>query len=723
MALDIKKFILRFIEEARDHLNQMASGLADLEQGANAEQVNHLFRSAHTLKGSSRMLKLESITQVAHSLEDVLSALRDQRLTMSPEVSRLLYQGVDTLTDQIEALADDRQVAALTEQQQAFCQRLSAVAENPELLNTKTEPSEVTNKAVTPDKKVATAQPVLKANDTVRIKLNKLEELIKLMGELVSNHASMRELVARTRQLNQQAQTQVAEALESKAQVQFAVEMQQFSQAIRETVLTQEDLMQELHDKTLQMRMLPLGIVLDSAARLVRDMARSLEKDVECRIHGSEIELDRQMIDQLADPVIHLLRNALDHGIESPAERQKQSKSARGLIKITARQDAGWVVITISDDGAGLSLDAIRDKALKKGLVTEADLAEMNKQEITDLIFQPGFSTSTMITEVSGRGVGMDVVKRSIVDELQGVISLQTALGEGTDITLRLPLSLAKMRVLLIRAAGHELGFTAQYIAELLSVPKASLIKVADRNAVIIRNEFVPVVRLADLIELPKRNSLARKSSNSPDNDLLLLVIRVHTEKLALIIDELVDERDLVIKQLPEHLHKNTLISGMVTTGHNALTSLLHVPYLLEKARKVRGSTKELTGSEKEKIRKRILVVDDSLNTREIERDVLEAWGYHVTLAEHGQDGLDKARAEVFDAILTDVEMPIMDGFTLTAQLREEEAYKDTPIIIITSREKESDRRRGIEVGADAYIVKGSFDQNSLVDTLKILLD
>ncbi|NLW03673.1 MAG: hybrid sensor histidine kinase/response regulator [Pseudomonadaceae bacterium] len=726
MALDIKKFISRFIEEARDHLGRLTNGLAELEQGADPELVNSLFRSAHTLKGSSRMLKLEPITQVAHSLEDLLSALRDQRLTRSSQLSALLYQGVDTLTDQIETLADVGQVAELTNQQLAFCKQLSDVAENPALLNAVTDDGELPTAsisatpmptALTPEAstllKTDKDKPSLKTTDTVRIKLSKLEELIKLMGELVSNHAGMRELVATARQLEQQAQKNQSNL----------VEMQHFSKDIRETVLSQESLMQELHDKALQMRMLPLGIVLDSAARLVRDMARSMEKEVECRIQGSEIELDRQMIDQLADPVIHLLRNALDHGIEIPAERLKQGKPARGLVQITARQDAGWVVLEISDDGAGLSLDAIRDKALKKGLVTPTELAEMSDQEITDLIFQPGFSTSALVTEVSGRGVGMDVVKRSVVDELQGVISLRTGLGKGTCFILRLPLSLAKMRVLLIKAAGYELGFTAQYIAELLSVPEDSLIKVADRNAVIIRNEFVPVVKLADLIALPEQANLVKKTLAPQSKELLLLVIRVHTEKLALVIDELLDERDLVIKQLPEHLQSNALISGMVTTGHNALVSLLHVPYLLTKARKVKGIPPNRKGWASEQERKRILVVDDSLNTREIERDVLEAWGYQVTLAEHGQDGLDKARAEVFDAVLTDVEMPIMDGFTLTALLREEENYKDKPIIIITSRAKESDRRRGIEVGADAYIVKGDFDQNSLVDTLKILLD
>lgn len=719
MALDIKKFIGRFVEEAKEHLGRLASGLSELEQGAaSSEQINSLFRSAHTLKGSSKMLKLESITLVAHSLEDLLSALREQRVAVSSDLIALLFQGVDALSDQVEQLIKHGQVDELSAGDKQLCQQLTATAEGQlvnspaaaeiELLDAKTI------QPVLDNPNSSFAQPVLTTSDTVRVKLDKLEELIKLMGELVSSHTGMRELVNTSRRLEQQLQQQLAGAL--------PLAMQQFSRDMRDIVLLQESLMQELHDKALQMRMLPLAIVFDPAARLVRDMARSLGKQVECRIYGSEIELDRQMIDRLSDPIVHLLRNALDHGIEAPDLRQQKGKSAQGHLQISARQDAGWVVIEVRDDGVGLSLSAIRDKAVKKGLVSDEQLAEMSEQQICDLIFEPGFSTSTMITEFSGRGVGMDVVKRSIVDELQGVISLQTRADEGTCFTLRLPLSLAMMRVLLIRAGQHALGFTAQYVTELLSVAQSDLISVADRSAVIIRNEFVPVIHLVDLLGLPQE-SAPKKSLSRTRNDLLLLVVRVHTEKLALVIDELLDERDLVIKQLPEHLRVNPLISGMVTTGHNELVSLIHVPYVLDLARKVRQPASIRTQDAQDKPRKRILVVDDSLNTREIERDVLEAWGYHVTLAEHGQEGLDKALAEDFDAVLTDVEMPIMDGFTLTARLREHERYRNRPIIIITSREKESDRRRGIEVGADAYIVKGSFDQNSLVDTLKVLLD
>jgi chemotaxis protein histidine kinase CheA len=369
------------------------------------------------------------------------------------------------------------------------------------------------------------------------------------------------------------------------------------------------------------------------------------------------------------------------------------------------------VVVKVADDGGGLPLALIRDKAVRKGLVGAEQAAAMADAEVVDLIFTPGFSTSAIITEVSGRGVGMDVVKRTIVDELQGVIAVESMPGRGTTFSLRLPLSLAVMRVLLVQAGGQSFGFTAQYVAQLLDLPADRLLTVAERQAVVIDNEFVPVVALSELLGLPR--AAAR-------GNLLLVVVRVRNEKLALRVDALEDERDMVIKPLPAHLRGLPLVAGMVMTGRSALVSVLHAPALMDLARKARvGGGQPAAPSES---RMRVLVVDDSLNTREIEKDVLEAHGYLVTLAEDGLDGLTKARNGDFDAVLTDVEMPNMDGFSLTAALREDERYRDRPIIIVTSREKEEDKRRGIQVGADAYIVKGDFDQSSLVDTLQSLL-
>ncbi|MDR3437362.1 hybrid sensor histidine kinase/response regulator [Telmatospirillum sp.] len=695
MALDIKRFIARFVDEAREHLHQIEEGLSALdERSDDRETINAIFRSAHTVKGSSRMLKLMPIAETAHKVEDVLGALRDGSLVWSADIRRLLQRGVDAIGAQIDVTAEGGQLGP---PDRALCEALEAAVGTQVTVASHAQPS--------PDSRsgTATAPEVdfrLKSAETVRVQLTKLDELIGLMGEVVSTHARLRQRLGDIRRIERETATKGDGA-----------GISGFARDLRDDVYTQERLMEELHAKALVMRMLPLAMVLEPAARLIRDLGRSLGKDVDCVVAGADIELDRQLIDRLSDPVVHLLRNAVDHGIEDAAIREAAGKAKHGTIRLGARQDGGWVVIEVSDDGGGLPLPEIRDKAVRKGLISAEQASAMSDTEVIDLIFAPGFSTSAIITEVSGRGVGMDVVKRTIVDDMQGVIAVETVPGKGTTFALRLPLSLAVMRVLLVSCGGQCFGFTGQYVAQLLELPPDQFLTVAERNAVVIDSEFVPVVPLASLLGLPAQ--AARKEA------VLLVVVRVRNEKLALRIDELLDERDMVIKPLPEHLRHLPLVAGMVMTGRSALVSVLHAPALLELARRTHGGLREETASAEVV---RVLVVDDSLNTREIVKDVLEAHGYVVTLAEDGLDGLQKARSGDFDAVLTDVEMPNMDGFSLTSALRQEERYRDKPIIIVTSREKEEDKRRGIQVGADAYIVKGDFDQSNLVDTLRSLL-
>ena len=700
MALDIRRFIQRFVEEAADHLPRLREGINALEQGnADREQINELFRAAHTLKGSSRMLKLVPITALAHSTEELLSALREGTLTITSEMTSLLNQAVDELTDFVGRLAEGATGEELPAADAALCSALENAAHG-QLPTQPSSPVPVAPAAAPTSPSTPVSESELRLSDTVRVRLNRLDDVIRLMGEVLSGHHHLHSLVDQARELSA--------TLPADQQSPF----QAFHRELKDSVLTHDSLMSDLHDRALQMRMLPLSVVLDPFAQMSRELAQSLGKQVDCRVRGSEIELDRQMIDRLSDPLIHLLRNALDHGLEPPAERQAAGKPPRGQLVIEARQDAGWVVIEMHDDGAGIALDAVRQKALAKQLVSEEQLKALSEQETLELIFLPGFSTKSMITDFSGRGVGMDVVKRTVVDELNGDLQLASVSGRGTRFTLRLPLSLAMMRVLLVNVGGVTLGVTAPYVSELVECSTDAFIDTAGQRTLILRNEFVPVVSLAQLLKLP--------STTSSNESSLLLVVHQRHQKLALIIDSLIDERDMVIKPLPVHLRHLPLVSGMVSMGRNALVSLLHVPALLEATRRsVLHPSVERPSSTSAQ---RILVVDDSLNTREIEKDVLEAWGYHVTLAENGRDGLAKALAEPFDAVLTDVEMPVMDGFALTARLRENEDYRHRPIIIITSREKEADRRRGIEVGADAYIVKGSFDQNNLVETLQALL-
>lgn len=721
MALDVKRFNGRFIEEARDHVNRLNEGLSQLDAGTqDTEIINAVFRSAHTVKGSSRMLRLAGITDTAHHIEEVLAQLRSGSLTYDAPLGQLLHRAVDAMADLIDILAGSADATTIPAADEDLCAAL-ARASRPS--GHATGQAAVTGGALTDSVEGAAAasplaaqapapamvEPALKAAETVRIRLNKLDELVKLMGEVLSSHAALRQRMSDAQALAR-----------ANAQGPLGQTLRDYAASLSDDVLAQEALMVELHDTTLRMRMLPLAVVFDPASRLVRDMARSVGKEVQCQVSGSEYELDRQMIDKLAEPIIHLIRNSIDHGLEPPEGRRAAGKPAVGQLRISACADSGWMVIDVCDDGAGIAVEQVREKAVKKGLISAEKASGLSDQEVIDFIFVPGFSTASIITDLSGRGVGMDVVKRCVLDDLRGVISVETHQGLGTTFSLRLPLSLAVMRVLLIEVNSINYAFTAQYVSELVRCNKNALTTVADRQVTILRNEFIPIIALSSLLYGTTDGSDSSTQAILADDDFLLLVLQVRGEKLGVIVDSLVDERDMVIKSLPPHLQSQAFVSGMVATGKNELVNVLHAPALLDAARRTRAASGHTDNGRSRRMR--VLVVDDSLNTREIERDVLEASGYEVTMAEDGLDGLRKAQSELFDAVLTDVEMPHMDGFTLTAKLRQEEHYRERPIIIVTSLAKDEDKRRGIQVGADAYIVKGDFDRGSLIDTLRSLL-
>jgi two-component system, chemotaxis family, sensor kinase CheA len=711
MAIDIKKFIARFVEESRDNIQKFDDGLSQLANDpSDKELINALFRAIHTIKGSSRMLKLTNVTDAAHKLEDVLDQLRSGDKAYSSELGEILQSSCDMIAGQID---DVHETGSASKPDQAVMKALDGILES-ETLSVESETqedSEIVPEEVPAPEGGEEKELKLKTSDMVRVQRSKLDELIKLMGEVVSSHGRLHQRLKVVKNIECQYGQDAVTDLQ---------QLHEFGRDLRDDVFHQQLLMEELHSKALIMRMLPLSVVFEPAARLVREVSRSLGKKVTCKIKGGEIELDRQMIDKLSDPMVHLIRNAVDHGLESAEERKAAGKPETGEIQISAQQDGGWVLVEVRDNGAGISLDAVKKKVLDKKLKTEEDLEAMTDKQIMNLIFLPGFSTSAMITDISGRGVGLDVVKRNILDDMQGRIDVDSKPGEGSVFQLRLPLSLAVMRILLVDVAGQSFGFTAQNIFSLIEVQTEDILLVAERKAITFHNEFVPLLDLAQLLRIERKEKADKKVQH-------IVVVQVQNEKIALGVDALNDELDMVIKPLPDHLLSLSLVAGMVMTGNNELISILHTPTLVDMAAKQAGDRhpQESTnagGDATGPTARHVLVVDDSLNTREIEKSVLEAHGYQVTLAEDGQDGLNKAMRTSFDAVLTDVEMPIMDGFTLTKALRETDQYAHLPIVIITSRAKEADKRRGMEAGADAYIVKGDFEQNNLINTLQALL-
>ena len=710
MAIDLKKFVLRFIDEANGHLQTVKEGAFSLSSGENVDaQIGEMFRAAHTLKGGARMLKLQSIADVTHQLEEILSELRDKKLEPDQNLGTLILQATDDISRQLDQLTASEGTNNLPPADAQLCERL-ARASRGEMGD---EP--VQAKVVPAEKPVVAldiAESGLKQAGSVRVKLEKLDDLINILGEVVASHDRLEQQV--------QSLSNIGPRLAHMDADQLRQEILQFSRQLKEDFQVQHLQMYELYDVATTIRMLPVSMLFEPVSQQVRELAASLNKQVDCRILGGEVEIDRQLIDRLSEPLTHLLRNAVDHGLCEAPERLAAGKSARGTITLTTQQDGRGILLRVEDDGRGLDYPAIRAKAVARGLVSADVVDQLSELECNELIFHPGFSTSKIVTELSGRGVGLDIVRKTIVTDLQGTLQVHSRPGQGTTFIIRLPISLAMMRILQFEQQNHLFGLAAQYVVEVVKCSREEIRDIADRPAIILHNEFIPVISAAEILRINDRHG--SQTPTPVATSLLLIIIQNQFGKMAMLVDNLLDERNMMIKPLPKHMQHQALVSGMVLTAENQLVSVLQVPVLMEMAQK-QGQPR--AAARKPEVRQNswhVLIVDDSLNTREIEKNVLEAHGYQVTLAEDGFSGLQKARLTQFDAVLTDVEMPVMDGFSLTKALRAEENYQHIPIIIVTSRAKEEDRRRGIQVGADAYIAKGDFEQDSLIETLKMLL-
>ncbi|MBN1219699.1 MAG: hybrid sensor histidine kinase/response regulator [Anaerolineae bacterium] len=472
----------------------------------------------------------------------------------------------------------------------------------------------------------------------------------------------------------------------------------------------------ELQEEIKRVRMLPLSTITTTFARMVRDLAREQKKKVNLTIEGSETELDKRVLEQIKDPLIHLLRNAVDHGLEVPTEREKAGKPAEGNVILSASQQGNRIVILVKDDGRGLDLDAIRTSAIRKGLLRMGEADKLSMAEVANLIFNSGLSTSQIITDISGRGVGMDVVRQN-VEELHGTLEVDFEPGQGTTFTMTLPLTLASSRGLLVKAGEQTFALPLTSVERMLQIKAGDVASVEGKEAITYQGKPIAVAWLADLLELPPHPCQAEH--------LTVVIVAVAEKRLGLIVDDLVGEQEVVIKNLGRQLAKVGGIAGATLLGSGEVILVLHVADLIKLAARTRSRSSYATDVEHKEAdqRKTILVVDDSITTRTLEKNILEAVGYEVKLATDGREALGVLATDGLPhLIVSDITMPRLDGFELTSRIKNDERYADIPVILVTSLDSPADKARGIEVGADAYIVKSSFDQGNLLDTIEQLV-
>ena len=744
MAIDLKQFMNRFVREAKDHIAAMNDGLLNLEANpGDTETLAAVFRSAHTIKGSSRMMKLGAVSDFAHEMEEVLDALRSGRIPLTGEVSGPLFAALDVLSGMVAAAGGG---PSPVDPPETLVEALRRVARgdaaestgNPEPVRPPAPKDPSVPPPAARESGANAASPAASSQkktfwerrnyETIRVDMGRLDDQIKLIGELVTGQGRIRKRVKECRTLRDTAfallrrMDQDGGSPPSGTAPETLLSMRSLEAGLRGLLMRlerdigrQDPTVAALRDGALNMRMRPLSTLFDTYRRTVRDLGESLGKKVRLAVEGGETEIDRKMIEQLGDPLFHMIRNSVDHGIESPEERLAAGKPETGTITLSACYEGEHALVRLSDDGAGLSREKIRAAALRKGLMSAEELARLSETELLNLIFLPGFSTSGIITDISGRGVGMDVVKKQVVDLLKGTVQVGSEEGTGTVFTFRLLPTLAVMQVVLVRAGGMIFAFPAGFVSEVIGISERETIEVPGRRAVRLREQIVPMVSLAETLGLPDE-------TRGDGRDLLVLIVTSDREQTGFVVDAILNTEEVVIKPLPSHMAGVRFVSGVIISDGGEIVNVLNPGEIVAAAGEKRRPARTEHRMEPEVQVIRILVADDSVNTREIEKSILESWGYDVTLAGDGVEALRKAEETQYDVVVTDVEMPRMDGFTLTENLRKMEAYRDTPVILVTSLDREEDKKRGIRAGADAYIIKGSFDQTDLVDTIKSLI-
>lgn len=760
-----RQLMATFQAELEEHLGTLNRGLLALEEGVPPEEreslLADLFRAAHSIKGAARAVNIEDIATIAHKLEDVLGAIRRGELSPTPELFDVLFSAVDALSEAMAAHL--RGESLLAEQRERILEGLEAATWGKETpRREEVEPQregerksrgegekrkegegerpgrgEVTP---TPSRRV----PVSPQEETIRVATAKLDALMDGMGELLVARMRTEQRLAELQAMQQrlirwQKSWQQARPHFNRLQRQdgygpdvpplldflahneehlkalgaeLSALLRHFTSDYSHLALLTDDLQNSVR----RVRMLPVATLFDAFPRMVRDLARERGKEVVLQMEGTETEVDRQVLEIMKDPLTHLLRNAVDHGIEPPDQREAMGKPRRGTICLRAAQKGNTIVLEVADDGAGIDLEAVRRAAVERGLRTEQEVAGLGQQETLELIFLSGLSTLAQVTELSGRGVGLDVVRENL-ERLHGLVRVDTAPGRGTTFTLTLPLTLATSQVLLVEVAGQPVALPTTAVTRILQVDPVEISQMEGQPAIALDGRPLRLTSLAQILELP-----SAEAALAPGEKMPVVVVGVAERRIALRVDRLLGTQEVVIKNLGRQLRRVRNVAGATILGTGQVVIVLNVADLMKSVLASPAVVPSLPMEVREVARRRVLVVDDSITTRTLEKDILENAGYQVLVAADGEEAWALVQSEPLDAVVADIAMPRMDGFVLTEKIKQDERFKEMPVILVTSLESPQDKIRGLEAGADAYITKSTFDQTELLETLERLI-
>ncbi|MGA1864541.1 MAG: response regulator [bacterium] len=501
--------------------------------------------------------------------------------------------------------------------------------------------------------------------------------------------------------------------------------IQSLERKIRTLVQTSEHnhhslgrMVDDLLDDMKMVTMLPFSTLFEILPRMVRDIARNQGKEVDLKLNGGDIEIDRRILEEMKDPIIHLLRNSIDHGLEEPEQREALKKPRHGVINFSITQTEGnKVEILFSDDGKGIDFERVKKEAAARGIISKKEEKTLKDHEALPLIFRSGVTTSPMITQISGRGLGLAIVQEK-VEQLGGSLSLESNPGMGATFRILLPVTMATFKGILVQAANNLFVVPTSHVERVVRIQKAEVKSVENSATIPLNGKTVSLVDLGDVLDLPRKENKEEESKY-----ITVLILGVEEKQIAFKIDEVLTEQEVLVKSMGKQLSRVRNIAGATVLGSGEVVPILNAQDLLKSALKVNFISDGINVMEKEAEtqKKSILVVEDSITSRMLIKNILESYGYYVKTASDGLDGFNTLKAEDFDLVVSDVEMPNMSGFDLTARIRAEKGISHIPVVLCTSLESKEDRERGVDVGANAYIVKSSFDQSNLLEVIKRL--
>ena len=729
--------------------------LLGLEQNpTDASRLGALMRAAHSLKGAARMVDRDTAVSVAHALEEVFVAAQEGSLVLLPEHVDRLLRGVDLLLriaqapdDEIESVKSKR---AQEVQQLVWdlaklrvddpSKAVKGISESPQSENTNASDSAtITSKAPVPSPSSDVDDAKRKRQRFLRVTPENLNRVLALTGEslvesrrlvpflesllrLKRQHTELAQILDRVRELlNLEKLGEHAEAQVAQARAQLVRCREDLSERLLELESFHRrsaDLSHRLYDQALACRMRPFADGIQGFPRMVRDLARDLGKVVRLEIRGSDTYVDRDILEKLEAPLTHLLRNAVDHGIELSEVRRAAGKSVEGTIRLEAQHSAGNLLITVADDGGGVDLADLRNAIVQKNLTTPEAAEQMSDSEVLEFLLLPGFTMKQTVTEISGRGVGLDAVQ-AIVREVRGAIRVWTDLGRGTTWQMQLPLTLSIVRALLVEIGNEAYAFPLVHIHRALKVAKKDIEVTAGRQHFRFEDRQIGLIAANQIF--------GSRENNHSGEQVSVVVIGNQANCYGVVTEKFLGERELVIRPLDPRLGKIKDISSGALLDDGSPVLIVDVEDLIRSIEKsIEVGTPAVPQSEgrgeTQKRPKRVLVVDDSLTVRELEKKLLQARHYEVEVAVDGMDGWNAARTGLFDLVITDIDMPRMDGIELVTLIKTDSNLKSLPVMIVSYKDRAEDRRRGLDAGADYYLVKAGFHDEALLQAVVNLI-